>query len=320
MSVIEMPETLEPTNLDELLDGGEIVTSDLPPTEELPAGDGETVEPSEPETVPNDPGSAATVEPEQEQPEPESKDGGLFCNSTILQRIKDQGDWIRTCEEIVDSKKASLKEAKEQLEEAMLRLRVLCDELTASLNDEDRPLFNQVVVPTEPEAATNLEEKATRVVGVPGTRVMVRITKDLVDLGFDPPKLLVSKGAEIEATWIETQQEEDRGEILDAVELWIKCNGEDLALDADEYEIIQELSVPVAEAKPEEKESEPENYYLYFELQKTLEISDTILQRFVAAGINNLDDLKVSIASGFDLTKIKGIGKAKAEKIIQKLK
>jgi len=167
-------------------------------------------------------------------------------------------------------------------------------------------------------------------VGQRGTRVNAVLSElgeekiDIILWDKDPEVFIVNalspaKVAEIE---IDEKKKEAKCYVTpDQLSLAIGKEGQNVRLAAKltgwKIDIIQatdELLEKIRKEKEEkEKKGEEEK-----SLKEILEVSDSTIKALKEAGYKNLEDLqKVSID---DLTKIKGIGKKTAEKIIEKLK
>lgn len=323
MSVVEMPETF-----------------DVPKTEEVDlesffdsaaAGTGE---PSADQPVAEVTGDSSEPQPEEERPiesflpdEAKPADqvaavspGVDLAMREVMEQIIEQNDFIRSCEGEVEDAKAELKLAKENFDKAVERLRSLCTKLEffrkADENDAARPLLGlqdepaadadhelqQDEEPVEPaqEETVSAAKPSNDQDGVP---IKIRVIKDV----FDGGKQLLKVGDE----YAIADTYEDGSVAVDH-----QTEG-GIIVEEDEFEVI--------EWRHEPKEPDPKA-----ELQEFLGCSESQVENFVEYGIGSIDELKEALsdglASGSDqeclkvLTAVKGVGKKKAEKILELVK
>lgn len=271
---------------------------------------------------------------EPEQPVEKTVATGVdLAMREVMEQIIEQNDFIRTCEGEVEDAKAELKMAKENFDKAVERLRELCTKLEffrkADENDAARPLLSlqssaessgeeeegQLAADNESDlepGGSDTEEVQNGTedtdeeteTAIRGTPVKLRVTVDV----YDGPKLLVKQGEEFEVSDIYAD-----GEI--AVE---HVDEGGIVLRKDEFEVIEWEHSPKSAESP------------LVELQKFLGCSEAQAQSFAEYGIQSVDELRDALADGIAsgdvnecmkvLTAVKGVGKKKAEKILELVK
>lgn len=272
----------------------------------------------------------------QPQPQPQPALNGVAAKShapaapaTLLEEIHEQNKYIRYCEGEIEHCKGELKAAKENFDQALSRLRMLCEKLTKPLeNDGERPLLDAQPEP-QPEAKTQPEdeepiygesfgEEVASQVGettdptkiVTSRPVRIRIVKDVLEDIENPQSPILAKVGEVfDVMKVETESLIDGGVVLED-EVYIQVGDVSICLEPEEFDVIEWEQVQPETEQPAEAEPESPSS----DLISVLGISESQAAKFSKVGINTVAELKEKLASGFDLTTVPGVGKAKAEK------
>lgn len=284
---------------------------------------------------------------QEEQPEPNLKpaqpaqpaQNGL-APATLLEEIREQNNYIRYCEGEIEHCKGELKQAKENFDQALSRLRVLCEKLTKPLGEqatvqgiESASQVTQKSQPLEEEpvyAETFGEEQFCQGDGQEKTLatsrpIRIRIVRDVLENPEDDQSPILAKVGEVhDVMKVETESLVDGGVILED-EVYIHLGETAICLEPEEFEVIEWEEVSAAAEEHLETEAAPqqatpaaeEETLPGVELCGFLGISENQAAKFVKAGIRTVAELKAKMAAGFDLTTVPGVGKAKAEKFAE---
>lgn len=247
--------------------------------------------------------------------------------SRIVEEIFEQNKYIRWCEGQIEHCKGELKSAKENFDEAVSRLRMLCDKLTKPLEEEaegaaasaknstpaataqdDEPIYGETF--GEENVSQGDGQQKTAVSARP---VQIRIIKDVLEDVDNPESKVLAKVGEVYSVIkVESESLIDGG-VVQEDEVYVQIGSESICLEPGEFEVIQWDDEIQASTEPP-ADAEPVSDLIDF-----FGISESQAAKFAKAGINSVAQLKEKLASGFDLTTVPGVGKAKAEKFANML-